>query len=525
MSQHALHTVDRHCDVAVVGGSAAGLAAALQLVRQRRSVIVVDSGEPRNAPAAHMHGYPGFDGRAPADLAAAARAEVRGYGGEVVPGRVVDVTRSGDAFHLDLAGGHAIVARRVLVATGLADVLPDIPGLTAHWGRDVIHCPFCHGFEVRDGRLVQIVTHPLGLHSAPLFRRLTDRHTLVVHGDVDVDDARLAALADAGAEVVRGTVTRIVENAAGDVTGVALSDRTIDADVVAVGPGVSARVEPFASVGLAPSPHPSGIGTVLTTDERGATTVAGVYAAGNVTDPSHNVPMAAAHGSWIGAMIAFDLAEQDVTAGAATSGNATDWDHRYSGERMWSGRPNAALVREAGGLVPGHALDVGAGEGGDAIWLAERGWRVTASDISRRALDRIASEADSRSLDVACLNADANGLAPFASQTFDLVTAHYASIPRTPDGRAVRNMVDAVAPGGMLLVVTHDPEPMRTPVDTTTASRPFDADAYVSVDEVAAVITRLPGWRIEVHATVPRPGGATSSHRVDDIVLRARREG
>ncbi len=525
MSEHTHPTVRRHCDVAVVGGSAAGLAAALQLVRQRRSVIVVDAGDPRNAPAAHMHGYLGFDGQAPAALVAAGRADVRRYGGEVIPGRVVDVTRSDAAFQLELAGGHTIVALRVLAATGLTDELPDIPGLAEHWGRDVIHCPFCHGFEFRDRRLVQIVTDPMGLHPAPLFRRLTDRHTVVLHGDVDVDDARIEALTNAGVHMVRGSVTRLVEDAAGDISGVALANRTIDADVVAVGPGFAARVGPFASLGLVPSPHPSGLGTVLVTDERGSTSVAGVYAAGNVTDPSHNVPMAAAHGSWTGAMIAFDLAEQDMTAGAFASGNAADWDHRYSGERMWSGRPNGALVREVDGLAPGRALDIGAGEGGDAIWLAERGWRVTASDISRRALERIASESDSRSLDVECLDADANAPAPFPAQAFDLVTAHYASIPRTPDDRAVENILGAVAPGGTLLVVTHDPEPMRTPVDTAEHSRPFDPEAYVAIDDVVTAITRLPDWHIEVHATVPRPSGAASSHHVDDVVLRARRTG
>lgn len=525
MSEHTHPTVRRHCDVAIVGGSAAGLAAALQLVRQRRSVIVIDSGEPRNAPAAHMHGYPGFDGRSPADLTAAARAEVRAYGGEVVPGRVVDVTRSDDAFRLELTGGHAIVARRVLVATGLTDILPDVPGLAEHWGRDVIHCPFCHGFEVRDRRLVQIVTHPMGLHPTPLFHGLTGQITVVLHDGVDVDDARVELLTNAGIDVVHGTVTRIVEDTEGGVAGVALDDRTIDADIVVVGSRIAARVEAFASLGLEPSTHPSGIGTLLTTDEHGATSVAGVYAAGNVTDPSHNVPMAAAHGSWVGGMIAFDLADDDMAAAQSSSGNAADWDHRYGGDQMWSGRPNGALVREVDGLTAGRALDVGAGEGGDAVWLAEQGWNVTATDVSRRALDRIATEASSRSLDVECLHADANALEPFASGAFDLVTAHYASIPRTPDARAVCNMVDAVAPGGTLLVVTHDLEPMRAPVDTATSSRPFDPDAYVSIDDVAAVLTERPDWHIEVHATVPRPTGAASSHHVDDVVLRARREG
>ncbi|MBN2359040.1 MAG: NAD(P)/FAD-dependent oxidoreductase, partial [Deltaproteobacteria bacterium] len=153
MHDHASPAVERHCDVAVIGGSAAGLAAALQLGRQRRSVIVIDAAEPRNASAEHMHGYLGREGLPPAELAAAGRAEVRSYGTEVLTGRVQHVTRTPDGrFRAELATGSAIVARRVLAATGLVDELPDIDGLSQHWGRDVIHCPFCHGFEVRDRR-------------------------------------------------------------------------------------------------------------------------------------------------------------------------------------------------------------------------------------------------------------------------------------------------------------------------------------------------------------------------------------
>src|SRR5437763_3764460 len=120
MSDQATHTVERHCDVTVIGGSAAGLAAALQLGRQRRSVIVVDAGEPRNARAAHMHSYLGREGAPPAALLCAGREEVRSYGGEVLDGRVTGVTRTDDhRFRIALVGGHAIVARRVLAATGL----------------------------------------------------------------------------------------------------------------------------------------------------------------------------------------------------------------------------------------------------------------------------------------------------------------------------------------------------------------------------------------------------------------------
>src|SRR5688572_17545766 len=182
MSEHTPHTVERHCDVAVVGGSAAGLAAALQLGRQRRSVIVVDAGEPRNAPAAHMHGYLSRDGLPPSELTAIGREEVRSYGGEVLAGRASRVTRTDDGrFRLELVGGHSIVARRVLAATGLVDELPDVDGVAEHWGGDVIHCPFCHGYEVRDRRIVQIVTHPMGLHPTALLRQLSARLTVVVH--------------------------------------------------------------------------------------------------------------------------------------------------------------------------------------------------------------------------------------------------------------------------------------------------------------------------------------------------------
>jgi len=525
MSDHHPSAVQRHCDVVVVGGSAAGLAAALQVARQRRSVIVVDAGEPRNAPAAHMHGYLGRDGLAPSALAAAGREEVRSYGGEVLDGRVVDVTRADDGrFRVELAGDHVVVARRALAATGLVDLLPDIDGLAEHWGRDVIHCPFCHGFEVRDQRVVAIVTHPMGLHPVALFRQLTARLTVVLHGIHD-EVSEVDALRGSGVDLVSGDVSRVAAGPDGGVSAVELVDgRRIAADAVVVGPQFRVRAEPFASLGLRPVPHASGLGDVIETDAIGETTVAGLFAAGNVTDPSQQVLQAAATGSRVGAMISASLAQDDIRAAARPSANEADWDHRYGRDQMWSGNPNGTLVAEVGTIAPGRALDVGAGEGGDVLWLAEQGWRVTASDISQRALDRVAAEARRRDLVVDCLRADANALEPFELEAFDLVSAHYASIPRTPDGRSVRNLLGAVAPGGTLLVVGHDLEPMRAPIDTLTNSRAFDPDAYVRVDDVASALTDAPAWDVEVFQKRPRPGGATSAaHHVDDIVLRAQR--
>jgi thioredoxin reductase/SAM-dependent methyltransferase len=462
MSEHVMHTIERHCDVAVIGGSAAGLAAALQLARQRRSVIVVDAGEPRNAAATHMHGYLGHEGVAPTDLVAIGRDEVRGYGGEVLDGRVTRVSRADrGGFLIELVGGHTIVARRVLAATGLVDLLPDIEGVAEHWGSDVIHCPFCHGYEVRDQRIVQVVTHHMGLHPATLFRQLTTELTIVIHDDAGVDDDELARLQAAGVTIVHDHVDRVLTGAEGRVAGVELAESgTIDADVVVIGPRFAARVDPFEALGLRSVAHASGIGHHVETSSMGETSVDGLYAAGNVTDPSQQVLHAAADGSRVGAMISFSLADEDTESAARPSSNEADWEHRYDGDQMWSGRPNGALVAEITGLVPGRALDVGAGEGGDAIWLAEQGWQVTASDISQRALDRIAGAADSRGLGVECRRTDANALDAFPHRSFDLVTAHYASIPRTPDDRGARSIIDAVAAGGTLLVVSHDLAPM-----------------------------------------------------------------
>lgn len=523
MSHPAAHSVVRHCDVAVIGGSAAGLAAALQLGRQRRSVIVVDSGEPRNGPAAHLHSFLGQDGRPPAELLAVGRREVRSYGGEILLDRAEQVTKRDGRFLVELAQGHTIVARRVVAATGLVDELPEVEGLADHWGDTVVHCPFCHGYEVRDQRVVQLVTHPMGLHTAPLFRQLTARLTVLLHDQVEVDALEVDALRAAGVDVRRGTARRVTVGAAdGRVVGVELDDGSrVDADAVAVGPRFHARAEPFVTVGLRPEPLSSGLGDVLAVDAVGATSVDGIYAAGNITDPSQQLLQASAHGSKVGGIVAFSLAEEDVRAAARPSGVAADWDHRYSGERMWSGNPNGSLVAETAELTPGRALDVGAGEGGDAIWLAERGWTVTANDISEHVLLGVHAEATRRGLPVTCQPADANGWEPFARGGFDLVSASYASIPRTPDLRGVHNIIDAVAPGGTLVVISHDLETMHDPQHQ---HRPFDPDAYLHIDDFATALRAAAGWTIEVNEKRPRPpGSATAAHHVDDLVLRARR--
>src|SRR5215203_4401064 len=160
-------------DVLVVGSGAAGLSGALMLGRSRRSVLVVDAGEPRNAPAAGVHGFLTRDGMNPSALLEAGRAEVLGYGVDVLEGCVASAASTEGGFVATLEGGRRVGTRRLLVTTGLVDVLPDIPGVRERWGRDVLHCPYCHGWKVQDQPVGILASGPMAVHQALLFRQLT----------------------------------------------------------------------------------------------------------------------------------------------------------------------------------------------------------------------------------------------------------------------------------------------------------------------------------------------------------------
>lgn len=318
--------MENEFDVIVVGGGAAGLAAALQLGRARRSVAVVDAGEPRNAPASHMHGYLGHDGRPPQEFLAIAREEARRYGAEIVSGAVTRVTprdigEHDPRFVVELADGTTrITGRAVLLATGLVDELPDIPGVAEQWGSGVLHCPYCHGWEVRDRRIVVLATSVMATHQALLFRQLSELVTVVVHEPgivTEDDDAKLRAR---GVHIEVGPVAEVVADDTGTVTGVRLADgRTVDADAVVVGPRFVARTELLDGIGLVAVPAPMGRGERIDADVRGATSVAGVYAAGNAVDVSQQVLHAAADGSRVAQFINADLVERDVAAALAVA--------------------------------------------------------------------------------------------------------------------------------------------------------------------------------------------------------------
>jgi thioredoxin reductase len=291
-------------DVVVVGGGAAGLSAALVLGRARRRVAVVDGGDPRNAPAAHMHGYLSRDGLPPAELLEAGRAEAAAYGVDVAPGRVVSVE---PGFSVELADGTTLTARRLLIATGATDGIPSLPGLRERWGRDLLHCPYCHGWEVRDRPLGVLGTGPASVEHAQLVRGWTDDLVFFSHTH-DLSDAEREQLEARGIRVLDGEVRSLVVED-DRLRGVVLGDgRRVERDALFVRPDLRPRGDGLLQqLGC----EVDELGFVRV-DGAGRTSVPGVWAAGNVANPRAQVITAAGEGSAAAISVNADLVEEDV---------------------------------------------------------------------------------------------------------------------------------------------------------------------------------------------------------------------
>jgi len=318
--------IERQYDVVVVGGGAAGLSGAVALARSRRSVLVVDAGQPRNAPAAGVHNYLGREGARPADLLAAGRAEVASYGGSVVPGVATAVRREDDGdFRVTLDDGQELAARRLLVATGLVDELPDLPGLAERWGRDVLHCPYCHGWEVRDQPIGILATGPTAVHQALLFRQLSDDVVFFRHIGPELPAEQAEQLTALGIPMVDGEVTGI-EVVDGRLTGVRLaSGEVVARAAVVVAPRFTARAGVLDALGIAAADQEMGgsvVGSAVPADPTGATAVPGVWVAGNISDMSAQVVVSAAAGMRAGAMINADLVAEDARRAVAALAGA-----------------------------------------------------------------------------------------------------------------------------------------------------------------------------------------------------------
>lgn len=302
-------------DVVIVGGGPAGLSAALSLGRARRRVVVVDAGMPRNMTAAHMHGVLGHDGLSPLRLLELGRREVAGYGVRVIRGELAAARTDGATIEVEIAN-ETIRTRRLLVATGLDDVLPNIPGLREQWGRGVVVCPYCDGWEHRDDVIGVIATSPHSVEQAQLLRQWSDR-VVYFANDVGVPAAEeMEALVRRGIRTESGLVTglRVDDDR---VTDVEVDGRVVPVGVVFTGPTPRPRDALLRSLGAAMTDGPSGLWVDI--DEDGRTSVPGVWAVGNVVNVRSNVSVSMGLGSLVAGAVNADLVADDIAQTRATT--------------------------------------------------------------------------------------------------------------------------------------------------------------------------------------------------------------
>ncbi|QJD91941.1 NAD(P)/FAD-dependent oxidoreductase [Duganella dendranthematis] len=281
-------------DVIVIGGSYAGLSAATQLARARRRVLVIDAGQRRNRYASHSHGFLGQDGREGAAIAADGRAQLMKY--RTVSwreGLATQAVKHEDGFRVTLSDGSAVHAQRLVLATGMADELPSIPGLAERWGSSVFHCPYCHGYELNQGRIGVLATGPHSWHHAMM---LPDwgQVTFFLNGAFEPDEEQLTKLAARGVTIER---TRVQA-----VSGTATVTLTDHRALVLDGLFVLSRLHSASPLGelLGCEMEDGPMGRYLRTDMMKATSVAGVYACGDAARMAGSVAFAVADGAMAG---------------------------------------------------------------------------------------------------------------------------------------------------------------------------------------------------------------------------------
>lgn len=310
---------DEQWDVIVIGGGVAGLSAALMLGRARRRVLVIDAGSPRNRFAAHMHGVLGNEGTDPAELLKRGRTEAAAYGVQFHAASVARVDETETGVRVSVAGSGIYAARAVIVATGISDDLPPIAGLAERWGRTVLHCPYCHGWEVRDQHLGVLTTSPLSLHQVQLVRQWSDRVTVFTAGLGALDPDTERRLRSRGMTLVESPVAEIV-GGGDEISAVRTQDGAEHAiDAVFTGGTLRPHDEFLAPLGLARDDSP--MGSFLRVDAMGKTSSDRVWAAGNVVNPGANVPMSIGAGTSVGAVVNAALVAADFDAALVATGS------------------------------------------------------------------------------------------------------------------------------------------------------------------------------------------------------------
>jgi thioredoxin reductase len=283
----------RH-DAIIIGGSFAGLSAAMYIARARRSVCVIDTGAPRNRFAAQSHGFFAQDGNEPGTMLATARSQVAEYPtATFIEGEAMTASTEPDGFSVKLATGEVLESARLVLAFGISDELPAIPGLAERWGRSVLHCPYCHGFEFSGQRLGVLSVSPMSLHQAMLIAEWGPT-TLYLNGASEPDAASLAQLQKRGVAIESAPV-RALHGEGAQLSSIEFIDgRTSGVDALYLGPRTHLNSEVAHQLGC--EMDEGTFGPIIRTDPQKTTTVPGVYAAGDITRSAHNVTWASADG-------------------------------------------------------------------------------------------------------------------------------------------------------------------------------------------------------------------------------------
>ncbi len=285
-------------DAIVIGGSLAGLSDATYIARARRKVLGIDAGSPRNRFSPAAHGFLGQDGVAPADILATARAQLSAYPTvEFLAGKALSAQKTADGFSVETDTGRAVESAKLVITSGRSDILPDIPGLKDRWGHSVLHCPYCHGYEIGAGQIGVLASQPMSVHQAELASDWGPV-TFFTNGlDILTDDNR--SLLAARNIAIETTPVAALEGTGTALSGLRLKDGRIR-DIRALFIGAETRFNSEVAEQLGCAIEDSPMGRIITTDDRRQTTIPGVYAAGDVARPQHTVSLAVADGMMAG---------------------------------------------------------------------------------------------------------------------------------------------------------------------------------------------------------------------------------
>ncbi|KAA9369799.1 NAD(P)/FAD-dependent oxidoreductase [Ochrobactrum quorumnocens] len=283
-----------HHDAIIIGGSFAGLTAATYIARGRRSVRVIDAGKPRNRFAEHSHGFFAQDGSNPAAMLETARAQVLVYPSvEITKGQAIGGTGGIDEFSIELDTGETVRGRRLIFAFGISDELPDVPGLPERWGNSVIHCPYCHGYEFSGRKLGVLNLSPMSAHQAMLIAEWGPT-TFYLNGGNEPDEATLLELENRGITIEPAKVVGL-RGEGTSLSEIELADgRMTSAEALYIAPRNRLNSSLAEQFGCTLEEMP--LGKTIKTDEMKATSVAGIYAAGDVTRGAHSVAWSVSDG-------------------------------------------------------------------------------------------------------------------------------------------------------------------------------------------------------------------------------------